>query len=378
MINLKKIGILYQYDPNWIGGTIYVFNLLKALELAKKGGKDLPEIIIFTSRFTRDKLDWSFSGLEYSVEYYDASSFVKFSNKVFVKLFRSVLIKRRFKYSLDALFPVNKPWIYFDNTPTKNQIYWIPDFQCFHLPEYFDKDDLESRKRKYSESLLSAEKMVLSSYAVLEDLKEFFPKENYPKLNILHFAVFNELKVTLANAPKFDKPYFICPNQFWAHKNQVLILKALQHLNTIDLPFYVVFTGRMFDPRNPSFFQDNIETLLSDEFIQNNIKMLGFIDRDIQLELIKNSLAIIQPSRFEGWSTVIEDGMYFNLPILASNLKVNIEQLGEQGQYFDPDDEIGLAKLMLEQFQKGKHSVEYDYSEKQKAFATDFLDIINS
>jgi glycosyltransferase involved in cell wall biosynthesis len=197
-------------------------------------------------------------------------------------------------------------------------------------------------------------------------------------LSILHFAVFNEIKATSANTPKFDKPYFICPNQFWAHKNQALILKAIQQLKSIDLPFYVVFTGRMFDPRNPSFFQDSIEPLLSDVFIENNIKMLGFIDRDLQIDLIKNSLAIIQPSRFEGWSTVIEDGMYFNLPILASNLKVNIEQLGEQGQYFDPDDENGLAKLMLELLEIGKHSVEYNYREKQKAFATDFLKIINS
>ena len=378
MNNLKKVGILYQYDPNWIGGTIYVFNLLKALELARKEGLRLPEIVIFTSRFTKDKLDWSFSGLEYSVEFYDAPVILKTLNKVFMKLFRRVLIKRSYKYPLAALFPVNKPWEYFRKTPTKNQINWIPDFQCFHLPEYFENDDLEGRKNKYSDILLNAEKIVLSSNAVVDDLKMFFPQTNYPKLSVLHFAVFNEHNGALVNTPKFEKPYFICPNQFWAHKNQLLILMALQYLNTIDLPFYVVFTGKMFDPRNPSFYTESIEPLLNHEFIRNNIKMLGFIDRGVQIELIKNSLAIIQPSRFEGWSTVIEDGMYFNLAILASNLKVNMEQLGDKGQYFDPDDQIGLSKLMLEIFQKGKCPVNYNYQEKQKAFAEDFLKIINS
>ncbi len=36
-------------------------------------------------------------------------------------------------------------------------------------------------------------------------------------------------------------------------------------------------------------------------------RFLGFIDRGEQLQLMKNSIAIVQPSLFEGWSTVVED-----------------------------------------------------------------------
>ena len=52
IFNTKKIGIIYKFDPNWMGGTIYVFNLLRALECAQKQGLDLPRIIIFINRYS--------------------------------------------------------------------------------------------------------------------------------------------------------------------------------------------------------------------------------------------------------------------------------------------------------------------------------------
>ena len=55
-----------------------------------------------------------------------------------------------------------------------------------------------------------------------------------------------------------------------------------------------------------------------------------------QLLLMKYAQAVIQPSLFEGWSTVIEDAISLQVPVIASNLPVNIEQLGDRGVYFDP------------------------------------------
>ena len=49
---------------------------------------------------------------------------------------------------------------------------------------------------------------------------------------------------------------------------------------------------------------------------------------------MKNAKAIIQPSLFEGWSTVIEDARSLQVPVIATDLTVNIEQLGDKGKYF--------------------------------------------
>ena len=378
MNSKKKIGVLYKYDPNWMGGTIYVFNLLKALELAQNKGKELPLIVIFADRFTKKKLDFRFANLNYTLKYFNPPKWITLINKISFKITKNVIIPWRFRTSLDALFPVTRPWDYFKNTPIANQIYWIPDFQCFHLPEYFEESDIQARKKSYFETLANARKLVLSSESVLKDLHRFYPNLVYPTIGVLKFAVFNEVKGGYIETFDFDRPYFICPNQFWAHKNQEVILRAIKYLGKAVLPFYVVFTGKMFDSRNPKHFEDNIKPLLEDEFVQNNVKLLGFIDRDIQLSLIKNSIALIQPSRFEGWSTVIEDGMSLEINIIASNLEVNIEQLGSKGYFFNVDDEIELSNLIIEQYNNYPKRINYQYSEKQLKFAVDFLKIINS
>jgi glycosyltransferase involved in cell wall biosynthesis len=374
----KTIGILYKYDPNWMGGTIYVFNLLKALELAQNKGYDLPKIIIFVDRYTKSKLDFSFSGLTFTLEYYNSPKWIKLINKISIKTIGYGIISWKHRDKLDALFPVNRPWAYFSNTPFENQIYWIPDFQCFHLPEYFEIEDIEARKKSYLETLTNAKKIVLSSESVFKDLKRFYPNRKYPQIGVLRFAVFNELKGDRLESIEFDRPYFICPNQFWAHKNQELILRALKFMGEVNLPFYVVFTGKMFDSRKNNHFVEIIEPLLEDKFVKHNIKLLGFIDRDVQLNLIKRAIALIQPSRFEGWSTVIEDGMSMGLNVLASKLEVNIEQLGNKGQYFDVDDYIGLAKMIQEFDIISIQKTNYLYTEKQLKFASDFLAILDS
>ncbi len=376
MIKEKRVGILYKYDSNWIGGTIYVFNLLKALELAQKNGFELPNIIIFVDRHLKSKLDFSFSGLTFTLRHYNSPNSIRLINKISIKIIGKEIIPWKYKKKLDALFPVNRPWGYFKNTPTENQIYWIPDFQCFHLPEYFEIKDIEARKKSYLETLSNAHKLVLSSESVFKDLKRFYSNNNYPQISLLRFAVFNDVKIEHLNPIEFDKPYFICPNQFWAHKNQELILRALRHMGKVNLPFYVVFTGKMFDSRKHHHFKDIIEPLLEDKFIKKNVKLLGFINRDIQLDLISRAMALIQPSRFEGWSTVIEDGMSVNLKILATNLDVNIEQLGAAGCYFDKDDHISLSKLMQDIYFNKPEKIDYEYSKKQLKFALDFLDII--
>ncbi len=377
MNNSKKIGILYKYDPNWMGGTIYVFNLLKALELSEINGINLPKIIIFISRFNQKKLDFNFPRLKYKIEYYDSPKWITFLNVVTLKTIGKKLIDWRYNSELDSLFPVTRSWNYFKKTPIGSQVYWIPDFQCFHLPEYFDKNDIEARKQSYLRIIETSKKLVLSSVTVYNDLLKFYKNVKLPQIGILKFAVFNELKIKNSDSVNLDKPYYICPNQFWAHKNQIIILQAIKHLGNCDLPFYVVFTGKMFDPRKPSYFIDNIKPLLDDDFVKNNVKMLGFVERDFQFNLLKNAIALIQPSRFEGWSTVIEDGMFFNLKIMASNLEVNKEQLGGKGIFFDVDDKIKLSKLLMEHFDMHPKYTEYNYENKQLSFALDFLKIID-
>jgi glycosyltransferase involved in cell wall biosynthesis len=94
---------------------------------------------------------------------------------------------------------------------------------------------------------------------------------------------------------------------------------------------------------------------------------------------MKNAQAIIQPSFFEGWSTVVEDAKALNQTIIASDIAVHREQLGDAGNYFDPKSAEALSKL-LRRGLDGEHLNQYtaDYNTSILNFANDFLSIVQS
>jgi hypothetical protein len=61
---------------------------------------------------------------------------------------------------------------------------------------------------------------------------------------------------------------------------------------------------------------------------------------------MKKAIAIVQPTTFEGWSTVIEDGKALNQYVVASNIAVNIEQIEDNVSFFNPQDSNQLAEII--------------------------------
>jgi len=104
----------------------------------------------------------------------------------------------------------------------------------------------------------------------------------------------------------------------------------------------------------------------------------GFIDRLDQLILMKNAQAVIQPSLFEGWSTVVEDAKALNQTLIVSDIAVHKEQLENKAYYFMPSDYKDLAFKMMEVFNnpQNKLSFDLDYSENIKKFANNLKFLI--
>ena len=90
---------------------------------------------------------------------------------------------------------------------------------------------------------------------------------------------------------------------------------------------------------------------------------------------MKKAEGIIQPSLFEGWSTVVEDAKAMNQTVVASNLNVHIEQLDCNAIFFDPNNVKSLAEKLLNY---SKLTVDFQYNEAYKIkFAKEFMNLIN-
>jgi glycosyltransferase involved in cell wall biosynthesis len=173
-------------------------------------------------------------------------------------------------------------------------------------------------------------------------------------------------------------PYFICPNQFWKHKNQIVVLEAVCQLKNKGIDVTVAFTGKTEDYRNPGYY-DGLKDYVEANKLRDRVRFLGFIDRLEQLQLMKYSLAIIQPSHFEGWSTVVEDAKAMNKALIVSNINVHREQLGGSSAFFfDPSNASDLSMLMeriLEMQALAPLFENYNYDQNIREFGRNFLKI---
>jgi glycosyltransferase involved in cell wall biosynthesis len=112
-----------------------------------------------------------------------------------------------------------------------------------------------------------------------------------------------------------------------------------------------VMTGQMSDYRNPEYI-NKLKNMMEQATIASHIKLLGFIDREEQIAVMKNAKYVIQPSLFEGWGTVVEDAKVLDKTVLLSDISIHREQKNDKCILFDPYSPEKLAELIAEENQK--------------------------
>lgn len=228
---------------------------------------------------------------------------------------------------------------------------WIPDWQCKYLPEMFDEIELARRDLHYRLLATKAPFLVLSSQMACDDTIKIVGDRMVPSAK-LHFPAAIDDRVWQWSETEIAEPlhrfglpqrFFLVCNQFWKHKNHTIVFEALARL--ADESIACVFTGETSDPRWSEYFKE-IEEYIAQNRLSSSVYLLGRISRDDQLKLMRNAIAIVQPSRFEGWSSVVEEARAMDKMILLSDFPVHREQAPPKSYFFNPDNAEELAQLM--------------------------------
>lgn len=370
-----KVALNYHYDENWIGGTYYIQNLIHALQTLDDAKKPVLHI--------KSNNENSVSDLKKLTSYpyfetYNPYNKINTVKRVFNKISRTITQSNIFPLyqKFDAVFPA----AYQEKENLENKIFWIPDFQEKYLPHFFSEKEIAERDLCYKKIQQNAHSVIFSSKDAQKDFNKFY-LDAKPKQFVLNFATFHQnhnlpLKEEVFKKYNIIGDYFLCSNQFWVHKNHIVILQAISLLKKEGISITVVFTGKENDYRNPDYFSDLKEHTRILE-IEENVKFLGFIDRNEQIVLLKNCKSIIQPSLFEGWSTVNEDAKSENAFIISADLEVNLEQLKNYPNYriFEAKN----AQSLADEIKKDNFEIqEIDYTKDIKKFGERFLEIVQN
>lgn len=370
------IGLIYSVNENWIAGTYYIENLVSALKALPPSDQPIIKVYCYNEaeygRLT-DRTGYINLRPEF-IE--DVTGFGnRLINAISYRLFKKHWAPGNTKRNVDLIFP-NPTTYHFE--PMKRKLFWIPDFQEIHLPAFFSAQQIEERRSVYHTLVRNISPIVFSSENAKKDFETLFP-DHRNQLFVMPFAVvlpdLSKLRFEdLQQKYKLAHKYFICSNQFWAHKNHQVVLRAVHHLKTLGIHAHVVFTGKPFDDRNPHYYSNLLKQV--EEFdIADLVSFLGFIPREDQLLLMQNSLAVIQPSAFEGWSTVVEDAKALSQNIIVSDIDVHREQLPAHPYFFQPTDFVSLANYIKDFSSGGVKRLQVKYDEHIRRFAMDFLRI---
>ncbi len=341
-----RVGFVLS-DHSWIGGLNYLRNLFSSLALLEENKLQL---ILFVGLRVKDDVLRPFKDVEIIRSgLLDSRTPAGFARRVINKISgrRDPLLRillRRGK--IDILSHYGAQWA----GGRVKKIGWIPDFQHLHLPEFFSVAECADRDIYFRNLICKCDCVLLSSYAAQRDLAEFFPAA-IDKSAVLSFVPDIDADMILISLQDLERkynfkgPYFYIPNQFWAHKNHAVVVRALAMLKAKGVVANVLLSGSTSDYRNPAYYSKLMRDV-RDFDVESCFNVLGVIPYNDLLSLMFHSVAVINPSLFEGWSSTVEEAKALGKSVILSNIPVHVEQNPHKGIFFDPKNPYELAERM--------------------------------
>ena len=370
-----RVGFIFNFNPKWTGGIVYLLNAVRIFDFLED--KDKPNLSVLYNPILKkyvDEIDYPYLEL------------VPHNFPPIHKGYIQSVLKRKnvfvddlvISHKLDAIFPMH-------DYPVKSKskaklVSWYADLQHKYYPQFFSKVKIIERNERIKLILKNSKDLVVSSEAVKNDFLKFYKIPSSLKIHIYRFVSIidglpNMTKEEISAKYDLGDNYYMISNQFHKHKNHKVVFEAIAELKKKGIEVSVGITGRFPDEPDSPYMQE-LHDIINKNDLKKSVKFLGLIPRGDQLLLMKYSKAVVQPSLFEGWSTVIEDAKSLQVPVIAANLDVNIEQLAEKGTYFEPHN-VGQLVAIFENYPNRDFSKQIyeSYDSRMKTAAYELLTV---
>lgn len=383
-----KVAIWFDAPHNYYGGINYFKNLLYALSSSKNSEV---EVIMFFSKDIPEETLELFRPYANIVKtrILKRYSILWFLHQFIFRLFKSDFVIRILlkSHSIDI---VSHSWSRLNSNIHYKIITWIPDFQYLHLPELFPLLDQKDETNRWKKIISESNAVIMSSNDAYDDFKTVANNNDLKKGYVLNFVSqpipnsIYEKQENLEIKFNFLGKFFYLPNQFWKHKNHLIVFKAIKILKDKGVNITLICSGEMLDFRsNDNNHTQKILDYVADNDL-NSVKILGKIKYIEVMSLMKSSIAVINPSYFEGWSSTVEESKSIGKKIILSNIAVHKEQKPPNAIFFNPDDEKTLSSILenewlnysLNSDDESELTVKNDLEKRTTQFGYDYIKIL--
>lgn len=334
-----------------MGGQTYLFNLVsRYLESQKSAGESKKVSVLYAS----EQVPSVFAGLEQAgnVELVACPELKTLRTPAGLMrlLVKGSIPALSEKFSALDLTVVFSPTLYLGRLQSQKIVTWLPDFQHRALPRFFSVRQRLLREISYRLCIRASDKLMLSSNDAAKMFLAFYGAQFAHKLNIVPFTPsINPLAQSevheVLKRYNLRPGYFFLPNQFWQHKNHELAISAFEQLCQENWSGRLVMTG---SPPSAAGAVQGAAVLerLSRLQAAGRLRHLGSIPRRDFLALLQASGCLINPSRFEGRSSTVEEAIAYEIPMLLSDIVIHREQAINRAAYFGLNDSNALAAAM--------------------------------
>lgn len=215
-----------------------------------------------------------------------------------------------------------------------------------YFPEVSNQNTWQQRENTFSEAIRKAAYVITGTKASKDEIVRFYdvPEERIQQGFLHPTPVFALQCDKIYSLPgDVSTPYIFYPAQFWAHKNHICVLLAIKELKEKhNKRINVVFVGKDYGNRQ------YIEKKIIELGLSEQVRIMGFIERETLIALYQHSLALVYPSFFGPENLPPLEAMALGCPVIAADMSGVKEQLGENALFFDPTDEHQLAGHLLQ------------------------------
>jgi glycosyltransferase involved in cell wall biosynthesis len=334
----KKIAlVILDYElEQWGGGVSYYKNLINIVSKINRF-----EFTIFTNspKFVKINITQKNRNniIIKEIFFFKKNNFFNFIRKVIIFF----LNKDYFLYFLlkKEKIKILSHRKLFINKCIKN-IGWIPDLQHKVYKKFFTKKFYNQREKYVKDELTNSNKIFVSSYQVK---KEFYKHYN-EKNKIIPLRIVSH--INNSSIIRREKNFLLFPSQFWIHKNHRFLIDVAKIIKYKKIKLKIIFCGKTYDYRKKDNY-NNINKQIQIYKLKNIIKILGEVSYLKLKKLQKDCLAMINPSYYEGWSTINEEARAQNKFIFLSNIPGHIEQKNNFSIFFKLNDKKDFINKLI-------------------------------